>query len=167
MYQLSVFIHIMSATVWVGGMFFVALVAVPALRRLPGPERGRLLGSLGRRFRLVGWITIALLLVSGIVNSVFRGVSWESLASGEILGSGFGQLLAIKLVLVTAMLLISVVHDFIVGPASVRALEAAELGTAGGAERLRRWASWLARVNAILALVVIGVAVVLVRGLPW
>jgi hypothetical protein len=56
MYQLSVFVHILSAIVLVSGMLFVALIAVPAIRHLPAAERAGLLGRLGRRFRLVGWV---------------------------------------------------------------------------------------------------------------
>lgn len=165
MYQLSVFVHILGAIVWIGGMLFLALVAVPALRPLPGPERGRLLGRLGERFRLVGWVAIALLLATGVANSAFRGVTWESVASGRLFESRFGQLLAIKLGLVIAMLILSLVHDFIIGPAGVRALEQPAAGAAEVA-RLRRQASWLARLNLLLGLVVVGLAVALVRGLP-
>lgn len=166
-YQLGVFVHILGAIVWVGGMLFLALVAVPALGPLAGPERARLLAGLGRRFRTVGWIAVALLLVTGLFNSAFRGVTWESLASGRLFESWFGRAFAIKLALVATMLIISVLHDFVVGPASVRALEGADPTTDSDAARLRRQASWLARVNTLLALLVVGLAVALVRGSPW
>jgi quercetin dioxygenase-like cupin family protein len=39
MYQLSVLVHILSAIIWVGGIFFLALVVVPVARRLPPADR--------------------------------------------------------------------------------------------------------------------------------
>ncbi len=167
MYQLSVFLHLLGAIVWVGGMLFLALVVVPVARRLPPAERGALFGALGRRFRAVGWACIALLIVTGLINSAFRGLTWGSLFSGQIFGSVFGRILGVKLALVAVILALSVIHDFFLGPASVRALERAADMAPERVTTLRRHASWLARVNALLALLVIALAVALVRGLPW
>ena len=163
MLQLSVLLHILAALVWVGGMFFVALVAVPVARRRPPEERVALLDALGRRFRAVGWAAIAVLLVTGTANVALRGVTWEAVVSGQLLGTAFGQLLAAKLLAVLAMLGLSAWHDFGVGPASTRAGGADPVRAAG----LRRRASWIGRANATLALAVVALAVFLVRGPPW
>lgn len=167
MYQLSVFVHILSAIVWIGGMLFLALVIVPVARDLPPGQRAALLGSLGRRFRVVGWVCIALLVTTGVLNAGFRGVTWESVLTGRVLASWFGQLLMVKVVLVAGMVGLSIVHDFAIGPASVRALERSQPAAADEAARLRRRASWLGRLNTVLALLVVAIAVALVRGLPW
>lgn len=167
MYQLNVFVHILSALVWVGGMFFVALVVVPVTRPLAPTQRGALLDAVGRRFRLIGWICIALLIVTGVINAGFRGVTWDSVFSGQVFGSQFGQVLAAKLVMVALMLVLSAIHDFVLGPASTRALEHPGLVSTHEVASLRQRASWIARVNALLALVVLFLAVALVRGLPW
>jgi len=82
MYQLSVYVHLLAAIVWIGGMLFLALAVVPVTRGLPAPERGALVGALGRRFRPVGWACIVLLLATGVVNAAFRGVTWDTVASG-------------------------------------------------------------------------------------
>ena len=58
LYHLSVFLHILSAIIWIGGMLFLALVVVPTTRGLPPSERAALFGAVGRRFRRVGWICI-------------------------------------------------------------------------------------------------------------
>ena len=170
MYQLSILIHLLAATVWVGGMLFLALVAVPATRGLPPAERGALIGALGRRFRVVGWACVALLIVAGAVNTAYRGVTWETVASGRLLEGEFGRLLALKLTVVVAMVAVTTYHDFVVGPASLRLLERhAGRDPAATAEvaRLRRRASWLARLGTLLALLILALAVALVRGLPW
>jgi putative copper resistance protein D len=160
--QLSVLLHVLAALVWVGGMFFVALVAVPVARRRPPEERVALLDALGRRFRVVGWASIGVLVVTGVTNVALRGVTWETVVSGQLAASTFGQLLVAKLLAVLAMLGLSAWHDFGVGPASTRA------GTdPAGAAALRRRASRIGRTNAALALVVTALAVFLVRGPPW
>jgi uncharacterized membrane protein len=165
-YQLSVYLHILSAVVWIGGMLFLALVIVPATRGRPASERGALLGVLGRRFRTVGWLCIGLLIATGILNAGFRGLSWESFLSGRFLESWFGQVLAVKLGVVALMIAISYYHDFVLGPASVRLLERSDPSQANETARLRRQASWLGRLNTLLALAVLALAVFLVRGLP-
>ena len=161
-YQISVFIHILSAIVWIGGMLFLALVVVPTTRGLPPGDRVALFGAIGRRFRTVGWVCIGLLLATGTINSIYRGVTWDNLGTADLWGSAFGRTLAVKLGVVAVLLALSVYHDFIIGPRSVRARAASR-----EAERLRRTASYVGRAEALLALVVVALAVMLVRGLPF
>jgi uncharacterized membrane protein len=165
LYQLSVYLHILAAMVWVGGMLFLSLVAVPVARRLPPAERARLLDAVGRRFRVVGWSCVALLVATGIVNSGYRGVRWGDFTSGAILDSTFGRLLCLKLSLVAAMLAITALHDFVIGPRTTRALAASSPGASRAAGR--RAMRWLAVLALLLALLVVAVATMLVRGLPW
>jgi putative copper export protein len=174
LYQLSVFVHILSAIIWIGGMLFVALVVVPATRGLPPSERAALFSSVGRRFRTVGWVCIGALLVTGVINAAYRGVTWENLFTTALWGSPFGVTLALKLGVVAIMLGLSAYHDFVIGPRSVRlAARPASSGAAVSAdrrlaaERARRIASMLGRLEAILALVVLALAIMLVRGVPF
>lgn len=163
---LSVWLHILAAAIWIGGMAFVALVLVPVIRR---PEHRGLAPSLvhwtGVRLRWVGWSCLAVLLGTGVVNLGVRGFGWVDLASGRLWQGPFGHTLAMKLVLVAVMLLVSVLHDFVIGPRAT-ALWQTDPGPSG-ALRLRRLAGWLGRLTLLLALVVVGLGVILVRGGPW
>lgn len=166
MYHLSVFVHILAAVVWVGGMLFLALVAIPVLRNLPDRPRADLVARMGERFRPVAWICIVLLIVTGVANLAYRGVTWDSVVTGRLWESPFGHVLAWKLVLVAAMVALSAWHDFVLGPVSA---ELARRGNPGDEElhaAVRRRAAWVGRVNAVLALGVLAAAVMLVRGLP-
>jgi putative copper export protein len=165
-YQAAVSIHVLSAIVWVGGLVFLALVAVPATRPLPAAERGALLNALGRRFRPVGWVCLGLLVLTGLVVSGYRGLTWETFVSGAFFGSPFGRLLAIKLGLVALMALLTLAHDLWLGPASARALAAGESATGRPMAGLRRASAWTARLSLIVALAVVFLGVALVRGLP-
>lgn len=185
LYQLSVFLHILSAIIWIGGMLFLALVVVPTTRSMPPTERAALFGAVGRRFRAVGWACIGVLLVTGTINTAYRGVTWENLFTVALWDSPFGTTLALKLGVVVVMLGLSIYHDFVIGPRSVQIMEQASLdrdtrpvaSAPGGrpaatfnileeAQRLRRRASVVGRVEAILALIVLALAIMLVRGVP-
>ncbi len=58
------FLHILGATVWVGGQIALAGV-VPVLRKHAGIETVRLAA---RRFQMIAWPAFLLLLVTGIWN---------------------------------------------------------------------------------------------------
>lgn len=166
LYQLSVFLHILSAIIWIGGMLFVALVIVPTTRGMPAPERAALFSAVGLRFRTVGWICIGVLIVTGTINAMYRGVSWANVFTAELWASPFGSTLAMKLAVVTLLLALSLYHDFVIGPASVKATEQATPKGRARSESLRRRASKIGRVEALLALVVLALAIMLVRGVP-
>ncbi len=165
MYHLSVYVHVLSAVVWAGGMLFLGLVAVPVLRGLPDRQRAELVARMGERFLPVAWTCIALLILTGVVNLAYRGVTWESVVSGRLWQSPFGQVLAWKLGFVAAAVLLSALHDFFLGPASTRLVRQGN-PEARQALRLRRQATWIGRANALFVLVILALAVMLVRGVP-
>jgi putative copper resistance protein D len=162
-YLLSVWLHLVAAVVWIGGMVFLALVVVPITRR---PEHQRIAMSLisqtGRRFRWVGWGCLLLLLLSGTFNLAYRGFGWADAWNGRVFAGLFGRTLAIKLLFVAMILLLSVVHDFVVGPRATAVGQAAP--GSPDAVRLRLQASWMGRLNLLLALLVVALGVTLVRG---
>lgn len=160
-YFLNVSLHLFAALLWLGGMFFLAAVGAPVLRRVEPPSlRARLFRALGARFRAWGWGAIAVLVATGVGNLHFRGVlSTEILGSADFWAAPFGRALAWKLGAVTAMIVISAAHDFWLGPAAGNADRGERR-----ADRMRRAASWMARVNAALGVVVVLAAVRLARG---
>lgn len=162
-YKVSVFVHLLAMAVWLGGMGFLVLVVVPLLRRPAHREQAMaLLSESGARFRAVGWVCLGLLVATGVYNAAFRAGGFANLASTDFWRSTFGHTLLHKLLLVLLILMVSGVHDFYIGPAAVTRWQAAP-GSAA-AQRMRRWASLCGRLTVLLALAVVGLAVVLVRG---
>ena len=161
LYLLNVTLHLLAALLWLGGMFFFAIVGAPVLRKVEPPElRAELFRRLGEQFRIVGWIAIVVLLLTGVLNLHFRGLlSGSILLAAEFWGSRYGTALAWKLAAVTAMLVIQAVHDFAVGPSASRL-------AAGSPEmlRARRRSALLARGSALLGVIVVIAAVRLARG---
>ena len=63
---LLAWIHLLAAMVWIGGMVFLSVVLMPVFRRGTfGADRRILFQTLGRRFRIVVWIMVGILIVSG------------------------------------------------------------------------------------------------------
>ena len=67
-------LHLLSALVWVGGMFFAYVVLRPAaVQVLEPPPRLQLWDNVFRRFFVWVWITVAILLASGFYMIMLYG----------------------------------------------------------------------------------------------
>lgn len=162
LYFVNVTVHVLASTFWLGGMFFLGVVGAPVLRAIEPPAlRQRLFQQLGVRARDLGWWAIGVLLVTGIVNLHYKGwLHWTGvLGSLEFWRTSTGQMLALKLGAVATMMIVSAVHDFILGPMAGRAQPGSPAALA-----LRRRAALLARVSALVGVVVVIAAVRLARG---
>ncbi|HSJ09906.1 MAG TPA: DUF4149 domain-containing protein [Longimicrobiales bacterium] len=158
-YFLNVTVHVFAALLWLGGMFFLAVVGAPVLRKVEPPElRAALFRQLGEQFRTVGWVAIAVLLVTGTLNLHFRGML-TLLGSAQFWGTGYGIALAWKLGAVAAMLVVQTIHDFRVGPAASRLPPGSPAML-----KTRRHAALLARLSAVFGIIVVVAAVRLARG---
>jgi copper resistance protein D len=158
-YLLSVWLHLLAAMAWVGGMIFLVAVVVPLLRKPDMRERAAELMRLsGTRFRVVGWVSLVTLVATGVFNVMHRGYPFSAFFTGELYQGQWGHTLAHKLGLVGVVLLMSVVHDFWIGPTAVSDTDAERR------ERFRKLASVFGRVTFALALAIVALAVTLVRG---
>jgi uncharacterized membrane protein len=163
-YNLVVLIHVLSAIVWVGGMLFIALVVIPALRDFqPQEKRTEVISATATRFRKIGWIAIIIIFITGLINIINRGVTHEMIVSGSLLSTHFGKVLTIKLGLFVVMMLLSVLHDFILGPRHLRLLQSPKSNPANMSDinKNRKLVSWLARVNVIISVLIVACAVML------
>ena len=91
-------LHIVCAVLWVGGMFFAYVIVRPSLSVLEPPQRLLLHTQVFRRFFLVVWHVMPLLLISGfvLVFGLFGGmanVPWNIQAM-----MGIGILMAVVFV---------------------------------------------------------------------
>ena len=128
-------VHVLSAVTWVGGMLFIALVLVPTVRALGDDRlRTRLMQESGYRFRTIGWIALALLVVTGLLNLWFQPF---------LLGAPRFHW---KLGLVVLALILSAFHDWVLGPRA---------GRPGADPSARVRASWIARVTVVVALAIV------------
>ena len=89
------FLHVLAATVWVGGQITLAAL-VPALRR-QGPDAPRVAA---RRFNLVAWPAYGVLIITGI---------WNIAAVGPMTPA-YRTTLIVKLAVVAASGISAVLH---------------------------------------------------------
>ena len=133
-------VHVVAAMVWVGGVAYQAHVLMPAARR----GGAALFAEAARRARPVTWTAIALVMLSGFYNVTQLG-SLE-----RVMQSGAGLLLAAKFTLVILAVALASQRDF----AQVTLLNHAVASGGDPAPALRAIAR-LDRIVLVLALVVI------------
>lgn len=93
--SVRLFLHVLAATVWVGGQLTLAAL-VPALRRL-GPEVPRVVA---RRFNLVAWPAYGVLVITGAWN----------IAAARPMTASYRATLIVKVAVVAASGIAAVLH---------------------------------------------------------
>jgi copper resistance protein D len=110
MYRLFVLLHILAAVTWVGGMLFLSLVLAPLVRsRKAAPEFMAWFRSAALRFRIVAWVAIGVLLLTGPMLLSQRGLALT-------VPSSWPHIVRLKLALVGVLLVLTALHDLVLGP---------------------------------------------------
>jgi putative copper export protein len=110
-------LHVLSASVWVGGTVALVFVGVPAIRQLEGEARAVAMRTLGRRWRPIGWSAMAIAILSGLWLTERHGGFHEA-----ALDTDFDRTLIAKSALVALLVAGGVLHDFVLGPRLQRQL---------------------------------------------
>jgi copper resistance protein D len=133
-------VHLVAAVVWIGGLAYQTHVLLPAARR----SDPRAFAEASRRARPVTWTAIALVVLSGFYNVTQLG------PLERVMQSGAGLLLAAKFGLVIVAVALAGQRDF----AQVSILDAAIRG-GGDPGRVLASVARLDRVVLLLALIII------------
>jgi copper resistance protein D len=104
-------LHLLSASVWVGGTVALVFVGVPAIRRLEGEARATAMRTLGRRWRPIGWSAMAVAVLSGLWLTHLHGG-----LNSEAADTDFDRTLIVKSALVVVLVVSALIHDFVLGP---------------------------------------------------
>jgi uncharacterized membrane protein len=112
-------VHILATCVWVGGTVALVFVGVPAIRRLEGEARATAMRTLGRRWRPLGWGSMAVAILSGLWLTDRHGGF-----NRAALDTDFDRTLILKSALVVALVVGALFHDFVLGPRLQRELGA-------------------------------------------
>jgi putative copper resistance protein D len=152
-YLISVFVHIVFAAFWIGGMLFLPLVILPGIRQ--HPDRIAILYKTGLTFRFYGWIALTALVATGLLNMYLRGMpfTWAFFTQSD-----YGILVSYKLLIFLGILLVSGVHDFFLGRKALEEMQNSDNS------QLKLLARWSGRINLLLALAMAFLGVVLSRG---
>jgi len=118
----NLWLHIIAAAIWIGSQFFLVLVAIPALKPIrETPFYMAALRALTRRYGYLGWGSLALVTLTGL-ERLF--ISYPDLSF--LVTTTYGNWLLLKICLVDAIILLTALHTFVVGPRLLRAMETAE-----------------------------------------
>jgi putative copper export protein len=107
-------LHLIGAAVWAGGLVFLALAVAAARRTLADADRVAFFRALGRRFAIVGGVALLMLIATGSEMTSDRD-AWGTLGEGT-----YGKTLLAKLILVGVVIVLTLVHSLIQGPALSR-----------------------------------------------
>lgn len=148
----------MAACAWIGGSLFLAFVLIPLIKT---PELEKiypvLLQKTGKRFRILGWVSLGILIITGIIQIYFRGYSLS------FMQTSLGKVLQLKLTLVAAILILTLLHDLWIGGKAVEMAKTDPNSKEAG--KFRSLAKWMGRLNLIFGVFVVLLAVILVRGI--
>ena len=114
-------LHVLSASIWVGGTVALVFVAVPAIRKLEGEARATAMRALGRRWRPLGWTAMAIAILSGLWLTELNGGFTRAALDTE-----FDRTLIVKSVLVALLVVGALMHDYVLGPRLQRELRDAD-----------------------------------------
>ena|GEM_PF-4781337 len=141
------------------------LVVGPMARTLSPAERVALFRETGRRTLPWIWSAITVLVITGIGNLYFLRISPRELISASFYRTGFGWLLAGKLLAALGMFTHAAIHDFVYGRQTrriraelVRAQPERRRELEAEYARARRGAAATGRANLILAFIVLALA---------
>ncbi|MFY4723469.1 CopD family protein [Streptomyces sp. LaBMicrA B280] len=112
-------IHIVSGTVWLGGLVLLSVLA--GARRRLSPDAGLLWADMWRRFSLVAMVCVAAVVVSGL------WMSWEHVGRiSQLWTTGYGFALLVKILLVLGLVTAGAFNQFWLMPRMTRARRAGE-----------------------------------------
>jgi|TARA_B100001964_G_scaffold245749_2_gene335526 uncharacterized membrane protein len=154
-FQLIVlWVHIFAACTWIGGMISMTLVIVPVNRSIQDfALRNKIIKKVAFRFKYLGWGSITILILTGIFNSLHTINSLN-----DLIQTSYGKTLLLKTIFVLLMVLLSIIHDFYLGPKII------EMENKKNRKDLTSLLTLLSKSNLLISLFILLLAVTLRYG---
>ena len=152
-------LHLIGAAVWAGGLVFLGVAVGAARRTLPEAVRVDFFRSLGRRFLLVGGIALLVVIATGSDMASDRD-AWDQLGD-----TTYGKTLLAKLILVALVIVLTILHTAVQGPAlsRLRAKAAERPDDEFLRAQIRRRAALAGVVSTLMLLATIAILVLAAR----
>jgi hypothetical protein len=90
-YLVAVYVHITTVAVWLGAMLF------------EDPRSDRFMTRIVNRIRGIGWVSLLILIATGVYMLHARGVALADVVSGRFFAERYGQVFAAKFALVALL----------------------------------------------------------------
>lgn len=149
----TTWVHLLSAVVWIGGIFFILYIALPVTRNFLD-QPGKIMGPMSKRFVPLANISIFLIIASGIIISIASHEFTAGLSGPRV------QSLVVKVLLVAIMTGIHFYRGLILTPRI--ALLTSERSHPEKIQKQQSLSLNLVKVNFIL-----GITVLLLTGMLY
>ncbi len=153
-------IHLVSASIWVGGGLFLGIVLAPILKKtsLSLEERIGLMIKIGRRFNKIAVPSLAILIGTGIYSS------YSLLGNPDLLfRTSYGEFLVVKMILVVAVIVTFAVHVRIIRRDVEEKITAGKMSEPE-IQRLRKKIIILGEIMSVISVIILLLAALLDAG---
>ena len=141
------FLHLLATVTWIGGMIYINIVLMPSLSAIDPSQRGRLLGATTKRFMLLSWGSIIILVITGLLKTPSQMLL-------NISGV-YGISLTLKHFVILLMIVIGLLITFSLGPKMQSLSPTPGEQPTPGFLKMQNQLSVLARINTILGVSVL------------
>jgi uncharacterized membrane protein len=122
------FFHIMGFVIWLGGGIFSVTAVTPLLALIRGEERSKIMAGFNIRVTAISWISLALLVASGLARVWLVG----AMNTDYLLSTLRGNTILVKMCLGASIITVGFIITFYILPR----LKAASLANATRADQL-------------------------------
>ena len=104
-------LHMAATIVWIGGLFYQAVIVNPALERFPD-QRGRLAEDLRRRFQPLAWLSLFVLIGTGVLQ-MSGNPNYQGLFS---ISNPWSRAILAKHITIGLMIIVAVYQTWVLNP---------------------------------------------------
>jgi putative copper export protein len=157
---LVIWVHLICASIWVGGSIFLGLILAPMLGSITSSmeERLSIMIRVGRRFNMVALPSLLILVLTGLYNS--RAYLAEP---SMIVRTDYGIILLIKIIVVIGILITYFIHIKLLGNDVEKKIKTENVYSLY-VQSVRSKIIVLGRITVIMSIVVLLLAAILQRG---
>ncbi|MCZ7602818.1 MAG: CopD family protein [Melioribacteraceae bacterium] len=144
------YLHLLGSIIWIGGAIYMHLVLQPSLKSIDPRESGKLQGIIAKRFSIVAWSSIIVLIITGFLKTP------SSLLLDTT--SNFGVILLIKHVFILLAIIVGLTIALYVVPNLQKYAPKSGESPIQEFFRFQKRLKTLAATNLIFALIILGMA---------
>lgn len=136
--SILLWVHLIFVAIWVGSQLITAFAVVPSVRRIESRnDRMDVLRTFTRRFSLIAWGSLIVILITG---GSLTGDRIDTIKdfTDSMYDLRWGWIFSIKITLVIVMASLVAVHSFVLGPRLMDLNQRAVDEVEAGAARIRK-----------------------------
>jgi uncharacterized membrane protein len=161
---ISIWLHLLAITLWIGPQVFLFAAAVPALRTVEdAKQRAKVLRVLVVRLGWISWLAMGVILLTGVGNLFSVAHDLPGYSAGDLLSSDlrFTRVFWEKMFAVAVALVLTAVHTVAIGPRQLALMEGA--GDEAEVRRVRRYSAITSGVALLASIVALYLGAVLAQ----